>query len=136
MTYALAGALQAAVYQVLASDAVLDGIVAGAVYDTVPLGTPPEIYVTLGQEDARDASDKTGRGTEHRFEVSVVGATPAFAALKAAAAAVCDALIDRPLVLARGRLVGLTFRSARARQTEKNDGRRIDLVFRARVEDG
>ena len=135
MTYAVAQALQEAVYQALAADADLGEIVGAAIYDTVPMGTLPAIYVTLGQEDARDASDKTGRGTEHRFEVSVIGATPAFAQLKAAAAAICDALIDQNLSLSRGRLVSLTFRSARARNIEKNDGRRIDLIFRARTED-
>ena len=136
MTYAVAQALQSAIYQTLVADGPLAAIVNGAIYDTVPLGVPPAIYVALGQEDARDASDKTGHGTEHRMEISVVGATPAFAELKAAAAAICDALLDQPLTLSRGRLVSLSFRQARARQIEKNDGRRIDLIFRARTEDG
>ena len=136
MSYAVGQALQGAIYQALLADAALAGIVGAAVYDTVPLGIVPEIYVTLGQEDVRDASDKTGHGSEHRFEVSVVGALPAFGQVKAAAAAVCDALVDQPLTLARGRLVSLTFRSARARHIERSDGRRIDLVFRARTEDG
>ena len=136
MTYAIGQALQSAIFQALLADQALGALVGTAIFDTVPLGTLPEVYVTLGQEDVRDASDQTGGGAVHRFEVAVVGTAPAFDRVKAASAAVCDALVDAPLALARGRLVSLSFRSARARHMDRSDGRRIELVFRARTESG
>lgn len=134
MSYAASGALQAAVYQRLAADAGLAALVGGAIYDVVPAGTLPTTYVTLGPEDARDASDKTAQGAEHRFVVSVVTAAAGFQTAKDAAAVISDALVDAALPLDRGRLVSLSFLRARARRVQKNDIRRIDLTFRARVD--
>ena len=134
MSYAGSGALQAAVYQRLASDAPLAALVGSAIYDVVPAGTLPTTYVTIGPEDARDASDKTGHGAEHRFTVSVVTGAAGFQVAKEAAGAISDALVDADLSLDRGRLVSLGFLRARARRVQKNDVRRIDLTFRARVE--
>lgn len=134
MTYGISGPLQEAVYARLAGNAALTGLVGGAIYDTVPAGSLPTTYVSLGPEDVRDASDKTGYGAEHRFTVSVVTSEAGFHAAKAAAAAISDALVDADLALERGRLVSLTFFRARARRVQKNDVRRIDLTFRARVD--
>ncbi|ETD91788.1 DUF3168 domain-containing protein [Rhodobacter capsulatus] len=134
MSYAVAGALQAAVYQQLRADAVLAALVGPAVYDAVPPGPLAGTYVSLGPEDVADASDKTGAGAVHDFVISVITDAAGFATAKAAAAAVSDALVGADLVLARGRLVGLWFLRAKARRVEKADMRRIDLVFRARVE--
>lgn len=134
MSYSVGAALQAAVYQKLVADTALEALVAGAIYDSVPPGTIAGTYVSLGPEDVRDASDQVGRGAVHEFTVSVVTDQAGFQSAKAVAAAVSDALADADLVLARGRLVGLWFLSARARRVEKADIRRIDLTFRARVE--
>ena len=134
MSYAVAGALQAAVYQHLRADAVLAALVGAAVYDAMPPGPLVGTYVSLGPEDVTDASDKTGDGATHDFVVSVITDEAGFATAKAAAAAVSDALVGADLVLARGRLVGLWFLRAQARRVAKADTRRIDLVFRARVE--
>ncbi len=134
MSYSGSAALQEAVYQRLVGDAALGGLVGGAVYDVVPAGTLPVTYVSLGPEEVRDASDKSGHGAEHRFTVSVVTAAAGFQAAKAAAAAISDALVDADLSLDRGRLVSLGFLRARARRARKNDVRRIDLTFSARVE--
>lgn len=135
MSYAIGAALQAAVYQRLASDAALGALVGGAIYDSIPPGTATGTYVSLGPEDVRDASDQVGRGALHEFTVSVVTDQAGFQSAKSVAAAVSDALSDADLVLARGRLVGLWFLSARARRVEKADIRRIDVTFRARVEE-
>jgi len=48
---------------------------------------------------------------------------------------VSDALLDATLILSRGTLVSLNFYRARARRVQDADMRRIDLRFRARVED-
>ncbi|MBC57807.1 MAG: hypothetical protein CL814_12840 [Confluentimicrobium sp.] len=135
MSYGVSAALQAAVYQHLLADAALGALVGGAIYDAVRPGVLPVTYVSLGQEDVRDRSDKTGKGALHIFTVSVVSSTAGFAGAKAVAAALSDALIDAPLTLARGVLVSLTFDRARARRAGDGDMRRIDLTFRARVDD-
>jgi hypothetical protein len=48
---------------------------------------------------------------------------------------VSDALIGADMTLERGRLTGLHFYRARARREGTGDVRRIDLTFRARVDD-
>ncbi|MBV2361327.1 DUF3168 domain-containing protein [Thalassococcus sp. CAU 1522] len=135
MSYALSAALQAAIYQHLANDAALQALVGSNVFDAMPEGSVPALYVLLGQESVRDASDVSGRGSWHDLGVSVVTASAGFQTAKDAAAAICDALIDAPLALTRGRLVGMAFRRARAVRAS-GGVRRIDLTFRARVDDG
>ncbi|MCA0873655.1 DUF3168 domain-containing protein [Seohaeicola saemankumensis] len=136
MSYAMAAPLQEAVYQHLTSDAGLNALIGGAIYDALPAGPVPETYVSLGPEEVRDRSDASGAGALHRFTVSVVSEAEGFAAAKAIAAAIGDALLNGTLVLSRGRVVGLWFERASARRTGRaGQVRRIDLRFRARVED-
>ena len=135
MSYGVAAALQAAVYQHLAADVALSALVGTAIYDAVPAGTGQGTFVSIGPEDVRDRSDKTGGGAEHDFVVSVITDLAGFGTAKAAATAVSDALIGAPLVLTRGALVGLWFLKAVARRGDRGLVRRIDLTFRARVED-
>ena len=135
MSYALAGALQAAVFARVSGNAVVAGLVGDAVYDAAPPGVLPSLYISLGPEVVRDRSDKTGAGAEHEFTVSVLSDAAGFAAAKAAAGAVSDALVGAVLTLARGRLVGLWFLRAKAARVGSGERRRIDLTFRARVED-
>jgi len=136
MSYAMAGVLQAAIFGVLANDAALGALVGGAIHDGLPAGAVPETYVSLGPEAVRDRSDKGGAGALHRVTISVVSTAQGFSTAKAAAAAVCDALEGAAPVLSRGRVVGIWFERARARRTGgAGEVRRIDLNFRARVED-
>jgi len=95
----------------------------------------PETYVSLGPEQVRDRSDKIGRGAAHDFTVSVVTAAAGFEVAKALAGAVSDALLEADMVLARGRLVGLDFLQTKAERAARGRLRRIDLRFRARVDD-
>lgn len=134
MSYASASALQAAVYQYLVADAAVAALVGTAVFDAVPPGPLPPLYLSIGPEDVRDRSDKSGRGAEHDFTVSVVSDAPGFQAAKALAEAVSDALVGADLILSRGQLVDLWFLRARARRVGEADQRRIDLWFRARVD--
>lgn len=135
MSYAVSAALQEAVYQRLTSDATLTGLVGAAIYDALPGGTLPATYVTLGPEDVRASADRTGQGAWHRFTVSVVTEAAGFHAAKEVAAAISDTLVNVDLTLARGRLAGLHFYRARAQREGTGDMRRIDLTFRARVDD-
>lgn len=132
MSYGVGAALQAAIFERLVSDAALGALVGEAIFDAPPAGRLPPLWVSLGAEEARDRSDATGAGAEHRLTISVVGEATGFAQAKAAAA-ISDALVGADLPLARGRLVGLRFVRAQARQS--GTGRRIDLTFRARVQD-
>lgn len=135
MSYGVAAALQAAVYQALMADTALGALVGSNIYDAIPTGTLPSIYVALGPEQVGDASDKTGGGARHQFTVSVVTDSAGFASAKAAAAAISDALVDADLTLSRGSLVSLNFFRAKAVRVGTGDDRRIDLMFRARVQD-
>lgn len=136
MSYALSAPLQAAVYQHLLADAGVAALVGADVYDAMPSGARPNTFVTLGPEEVRDASDKSGAGAVHRFTVTVISDTDGFARAKEIAGAVSDALLGADLSLSRGRLVGLWFEKARALRAGKaRDLRRINLQFRARVED-
>lgn len=134
MSYAAAAALQAAVYQRLRGSAPLAALVGDGIYDAVPEGTPGGTWIAIGPEDVKDASDMTSEGAEHEFTVSVVTDQAGFQAAKAVAAAVSDTLIDAPLLLTRGRLVGLQFLRAKARRVEAGESRRIDMSFRARID--
>jgi hypothetical protein len=135
MSYAMSAALQAAVFQRLSGDAALTALVGPAIYDVVPSGSLPSLYVSLGPEEARDASDKTGGGAQHDFTVTVVADDSGFHVAKTVAAAISDALVGADLSLTRGRLVALNFLRARARREGSGQLRRIDLRFRARIED-
>ena len=104
MSYALGEALQGAVYQRLAGDSGLALLVGDAIYDALPTGPVPGLYVLIGAEDVVDRSDVSGHGALHRFRVSVVTDADGYGRAKAVAAAVSDALQDAELVLSRGRM--------------------------------
>lgn len=135
MSYGVSAALQRAVFERLGSDTALTALVGADIYDALPTGALPPIYVVLGAEDVRDASDQSGGGAWHQFTVSVVTQSAGFASAKAAAAAVSDALVDAPLSLERGRLVALNFFKAKAARVGTGAVRQINLIFRARVAD-
>jgi len=135
MSYAVAAALQAAVFARISGDAGVQALVGTAVFDSPPAGVLPTTYVVLGEEDVRERGDVSARGAVHEFVVSVMSDAAGFADAKAAAVAINDALVDAPLVLARGQLQSLEFWRARARRGKSPDGRRIDLRFRAQAED-
>lgn len=136
MSYGMAGTLQSAVYQQLSSDAAITALVGSDVYDALPTGAVPDLYVSLGPETVRDRSDGTGAAAVHRFQVSVVTDASGFGRAKSVAAAISDALAGVDLSLSRGRMVGLWFERATARRSGKAGRvRRIDLRFRAHVED-
>ncbi|MGJ8546801.1 MAG: DUF3168 domain-containing protein [Sulfitobacter sp.] len=135
MSYAMSGPLQAAIFDALSADSALAALVGSAIYDAVPGGSLPPIYVRLGGEAAQDASDASGAGALHVVTVSVITTQPGFAGAKAAAAAISDALHAADLPLSRGRLVWLQFHKATAARIDTASARQIDLQFRARVQD-
>ncbi|WP_050527398.1 DUF3168 domain-containing protein [Pseudorhodobacter aquimaris] len=132
MSYGSAAALQTAIYGRLSTDPRLAGV---SIVDAVPSGGGAGTFVLIGPEDVYDQSDKTGGGAEHRLTVAVISSDTGFSAAKTVAVAVSDALVDAPLTLTRGRLVSMHFRRAKAIRLDEGGARRIDLSFRARVED-
>jgi hypothetical protein len=135
MSYVNAAALQSAIYAHLSADPLLFQMVGNAIYDALPAGTLPQLYIVLGAEDVRDASDKTGRGADHALSIVVYSASAGFVSAKSVAEAICDCLADAALPLARGHLVSLQFTKARASRSPSNDTRQVSLTFRARVAD-
>ena len=111
MTYAYSGALQEAVYARLVADTALNALVGGA-----------------------DFSTKTSYGGVHTFSVLIHAAEEGFESVKAAGKAVCEALIDAPLTLSEGVLVGLHFVLARADRGDLPARRTVTLQFRAVVD--
>lgn len=134
MSYAAAAALQEAVFARLAADPAVAQHLAGAIHDALPAGPLPPLYLSLGPETARDRSDGSARGAEHEITLSLVSEAAGFQQAKTAAAAICDALADPDLTLTRGRLVALHFIRASAKR-DSGGRRRIDLTFRARLDD-
>lgn len=132
MSYAVAAALQSAIYTRLVTDPALTGT---PVFDAMPPGAGTGTYLLLGPEDVRDASDKTGGGAEHRVTISVISDAAGFQTAKVVAGKASAALVNAGLTLTEGRLVGLTFLRAVAKRVDDGAQRRIDLTFRARTED-
>ncbi len=131
MSYGVAAALQGAVYQRLAEE--VPGV---PVFDAPQAGGGKGTFILIGPEEAVDQSDKSGPGAEHRLVVSVITDRAGFLEAKEVAVQVSDALTGAGLVLARGRLVSLFFTRAVARRLRAGEARRIDVTFRARVQDG
>ena len=131
LSYAAAVALQAAIYETLASDPELSGI---SVLDALPSGSSSGTFILIGPEDVVDASDKSGQGAEHRIVVSVISDAAGFLAAKTVAARVSLVLVDAAITLSVGRIVSMNFIKAAAKRLDDGNLRRIDLQFRARVE--
>ncbi|HBQ35890.1 MAG TPA: DUF3168 domain-containing protein [Rhodobacteraceae bacterium] len=135
MSYGVAAALQSAIYTHLQADVVISGLVGSAIYDNAPSGSLPDTYISLGPEDVRDRSDKTGYGALHLITISVISEAAGFNTAKLVGAAVSDALQGATLTLTRGALCYINFDRATARRVGTGETRRIDLRFSVRVED-
>ena len=111
MSYGAAAALQAAVYQRLAAVPALAGV------PVLRRGAAGRGHGHLRADRAGGGAGcsrtRPGAGPSIGFGVSVISDAAGFLAAKAMAVAVSDALVDAPLVLTRGRLVGLWFLRAR-----------------------
>jgi hypothetical protein len=135
MSYGVSAALQAAIFSHLQADVALTALVGSAIYDNAPSGSLPDTYVSLGPEDVRDRSDKTGFGALHLITISVISEAAGFNTAKLVGAAVSDALQGATLTLTRGVLCYINFDRATARRVGTGETRRIDLRFSARVDD-
>ncbi|MGF1550900.1 MAG: DUF3168 domain-containing protein [Paracoccaceae bacterium] len=139
MTYALAWPLQKAIYERLLTDPAVAAIAGGRVFDAAPAWSGPAEaegpYAVLGEESVRDWSSVEAGGAAHVLTVSVFGTERGFAQAKRLAGTISEALTAGDLVPERGRVASVAFLDARARREARGRLRRIDLRFRARVED-
>ena len=135
MSYAVSAALQKAVFSALGADVALQAEVNGAIYDAVPTGSVPDVFVNLGPETAKVRSDVSGNGSLHDITVSVVATGDGFASAKTVAGYVSAVLNGAEMGLERGVLVFMRFQKATAKRNRGASGRRIDMIFRARVDD-
>ncbi len=133
MSMLLSDVLQTALYDRLSNDTALAAIVGTHIYDAMPAGPVPDLYVLIGEEAVKDASDTSGAGAVHELSVSVMSTADSFLTLKEAAVAIWAALQGSPLMPASGRMVGLWFVTSTAKRSSTGQ-RKIDLKFRARVE--
>lgn len=132
MSLASTAALQTAVYTALTGDMQVTALTGGAIFDALPPGPVPALYVSLGPERVSDASDVVGDGAVHDFPITVISDGAGFHAAKEVAAAISDALTGADLVLSRGSLTALNFLRSRARRV--GDTREIEIWFRAFVD--
>ena len=135
MSYAVSSALQKAVFSALGAHVDLQNAVNGAIFDAIPKGVATELFVSLGPETVKGRSDASAMGSQHDLTVSVHSREDGFAEAKNVAGLVSDALSGTDLALERGNLVFLRFLKAVAKKNRGAPGRRIDMIFRARVDD-
>ncbi|MGH1577209.1 DUF3168 domain-containing protein [Planktotalea sp.] len=133
MSVLLSDVLQSAVYDRLVANVELGAIVNAHIYDAMPAGPVPDLYVLIGEEVVKDSSDVSGAGSQHDVLISLISTADSFLTLKQAASAVWTALDSSDLVLSEGRVVGFWFRASTAKRSSSGQ-RKIDLKFRARLE--
>lgn len=126
--------LQQAVLACLEANSDVAKLTGGHVYDALPPGELPILYVIFGTETVRDRSDMTSFAAVHEFDLSVITSSSGFQSAKTAASSVCKALQMKPLSLAEGHLVALNFHGAVSKRQSSGGGRRINLKFRALIE--
>lgn len=135
MSYGTSVALQKAVYEHLLADADVVAQLGSAIYDAAPAGTQPSLFATIGSEDVQIRGDGSGSVARYRLTISVVSDAAGFAAAKAAAGAVSDALHGAKPSLDHGTLISMRQERVQASRVSRNKQRRIDLRFEALVDD-
>lgn len=134
MSYAASAALQKAVFQTLAADAALAALVGDAIYDAVPGGQVPGLYLSLGTEEVLVRGDVSASIARHRVTVSVIADSAGFGPAKTAAGLVSAVLNGATPVLDTGVLISMRLDRTRALRVGRNKKRRIDLRFEALVD--
>lgn len=137
MSMSLSVALQGAVFAALSGDAALIALVGTEIYDApLPVGgsLPAGEYVTLGEEVVKPFDTVTSSGGRHDFDVTVHSPANGFSAAKTVSAAIASVLIDANLTIPGGSLISLRFLKAKAKRGVAPELRRIEMRFRAVVE--
>lgn len=141
MTGALSWPLHRAIFAHLSAHVPLRTALGGPnrIFDAPPHadrpGAPRPPYLTMGDETAEVWDAQGHSGAVHSLSFEIWSRGRGFAEAKAILSALCDALNDPPLTLARGRLIHLRFLRSETGREEQGESRRIRAVFAARVED-
>lgn len=134
MSYMHSASLQKALYSALTSSSELNGLISGHVFDAMPSGTLPDLFVSLGAETVQDISDKTAMASLHDVTISVITTYSGFLEAKIVASAIGKVLLSHGIELDQAHLTYLNFQRANARRDTDSQTRRIDMVFRARID--
>lgn len=131
MAASAAWALQKGIYQTLANDPGVTGLLGGAnIYDDVPR-TASYPYLTLGQSVARDWSTGSEDGMEHIVTLHVWSRAGGKKETQEILGKVQDVLHDLPIALADHHLVNLRQEFSEARQDP--DGETYHGIVRYRA---
>jgi len=123
--------LQKGIYETLAGDPTLTGLLGGAkIFDRVPQDARFP-YVTLGHTQDRDWSTGTEDGREHILTFHVFSRVGGARETQEIIAAVDEALKDAPIALPGHALVNLRFEFADARRDP--DGETMHGILRYRA---
>lgn len=133
MSFSNSADLQSAIYTKLSADTEISSLVGEHIYDAMPSGELPELFISLGAEVMHDKSDLTGSGTDHDLTLSVITSKAGFLPAKTLATAVGRSLLEPYPQLEQGRIVFFNFVRATARRDTDSQTRRIDMLFKARV---
>lgn len=125
--------LQAALFDRLTSDAEVGALAGAHIYDAVPAGPVPDLYVLLGEETVKDVTDSSGPAALHDVSITIISTAESFLALKTLAAAITQALLGAPLTLAAGQVAAIWPQRSEARRNASGQ-RRIELKFKLRIE--
>ena len=134
MTPFFSNELQSAIYNALIADTTLAGLVGSDIFDALPSGTVPDTFVLIGEETVFDRSDKTHSAAIYVIKVNVVTSQSGFGNAKTIAAAICNVIEEANLSLSNGHLRRVEFRRALARRNTSGTERKIELIFRALIE--
>ncbi len=141
MTAALSWPLHRAIFARLSSFPALTSALGGPgrIFDAPPHadrpGAPRPPYLVMGDETTEVWDAQGHSGALHRLSFEIWSRGRGFSEAKSILSALCDALDDPPLTLARGRLIHLRFENSETQREEQGETRRIRAVFSARVED-
>jgi len=135
MSYGTSADLQTALFGALSGDANLSAAVDGQIFDSVPSGKTPPLFVAIGEERVVDRSDIAAHAADFLVTISVVGDNRGFLPVKQVAGQVSDILLASQLTMQRGCVAFLSLDRARAYRSGTERRRRVDLRFRVRVDD-
>jgi len=135
MSFGASADLQRVIYDLLSATGSGDALEGIPVVDRFEAGTLPPVYVAIGPERMRDRSTKTSRSAEHRLSITVHSALGGFARIKEIAAAIAERLEGQRPALASGTLCSLRLISVAPARGGSGEERRVEMNFRAFVDD-
>jgi hypothetical protein len=135
MSVVHSAALQSAIYQELIGAVSISSLIGANVFDAVPSASAATTYVLIGEEKVLSRSDFGKAASRHDVTVNVVSTASGFSDAKIVASEICNVLDGSALNLTSGNLRNIQFISAKSRRDTGAAERRIDLIFRALIDE-